>query len=339
MSSAVKKRLILTAKVLLVVGILSYLFYDVGKDGKLQELWNAPKQWGWVLIGFLACLGANLFAFVRWQLMVRALGLPFSLFDSIRIGLIGLFFGLFAFGVVGGDTLRAFYVTRRVKNRVSEAVTSVLADRLIGLLTMFMIATIAFQFFDPSSLGDPSKAAGMKTVGWVVTALTLIGCGGMGILFFTPWVAKTPLYQRITSLPKLGNVLLKLTQVIALYRARLGTIASAFVLSVGVNVCFAVSIFSLSEGLTQGNPTFVDHFTIEPIAMVSNAVPVPGGIGTMEMAMKYLYLSFGSQNGVIIGFAFRFALLSISAIGAVIWFLNREQVASVTSEVIPNNVH
>jgi len=139
----------------------------------------------------------------------------------------------------------------------------------------------------------------------------------------------------VISLPKVGDLLNKLTDVISLYRARLGTIGIAFLLSVGVNVCFAVSIFSLAVGLTEGNPGFVDHFTIEPIAMVSTAIPVPGGVGTMEMAMKYLYLTFGSENGVIIGFAFRFALLSISAIGAIVWFLNREQVAEVTSEVAP----
>ena len=32
--------------------------------------------------------------------MVRALGLPFTYFDAIRIGFIGSFFGLFAFGIL-----------------------------------------------------------------------------------------------------------------------------------------------------------------------------------------------------------------------------------------------
>ncbi|MEL7496149.1 MAG: lysylphosphatidylglycerol synthase transmembrane domain-containing protein [Planctomycetota bacterium] len=334
MSPETKKRLTLAAKALLVVGILSYLFYDIGKDGKLAELIQSPKQWSWVSIGLVACVAAHLFGFVRWQLMVRALGLPFSVLDSIRIGLIGLFFGLFAFGVVGGDTLRAFYVTREVKNRTPEAITSVLADRLIGILTMFMIASVAFCFFDPTAVGDSAKLSGIRFLGWFVVTCTLLGIAGLVFLYFLPYLMGMRLVRRILEIPKVGDLIKRLVDVLSLYRCRLGTIAIAFLLSVGVNVCFAISIYSLAVGLTSGNPGFLDHFIIEPIAMVSNAIPVPGGIGTMEMAMKYLYLAFGSENGVIIGFAYRFALLSVSALGALVWFWNKDQVEKLTTETV-----
>lgn len=333
MSSALKKRLILAAKILLVVGILSYFFYDVSQDGKLQTLLNSPKQWGWVVIGLVACIVAHLIGFIRWQIMVRALGLPFSLLDSIRIGLIGLFFGLFAFGVVGGDTLRAFYVTRQVKDRMSEGITSVLADRLIGILTMFAIASIAFLSFDTSSVSNAEgKAAALRFVGWLVIACTLAGVFGLVTLYFTPALKATKLFRKAIEIPKFGALLEKLTAVISLYREKLGTIAIAFGLSVGVNICFVISIYSFATGLTQGNPAFLDHFVIEPISMVSNAIPVPGGIGTMEVAMKFLYLAFGSENGVIVAFAFRFSLLFVSALGAIVWFWNREQVDAVAEE-------
>ena len=55
----------------------------------------------------------------------------------------------------------------------------------------------------------------------------------------------------------------------------------------------------------------------------------------MEFAMKYLYLAFGSRSGVIVGFAFRFALLLVSAVGAVVWFLNRDQVAALGADEEP----
>ena len=69
-------------------------------------------------------------------------------FDAIRIGFIGSFFGLFAFGIIGSDTLRAFYVTRQAKDRMPEAICSVVADRIVGLITMFSFASVAFLLLD-----------------------------------------------------------------------------------------------------------------------------------------------------------------------------------------------
>jgi len=60
-------------------------------------------------------------------------------------------------------------------------------------------------------------------------------------------------------------------------------------------------MFSLAKGLTSGHPTLPEHLIIEPLAMVSNAAPLPGGIGGLEFAMKFLYLAFNSANGVIVG--------------------------------------
>ncbi|MDB2686212.1 flippase-like domain-containing protein, partial [Mariniblastus sp.] len=284
----------------------------------------------------LACLAANLISFYRWQLLVQALDVPFKLVDAVRIGFIGAFFGLVAFGVVAGDSLRAFYATRHVKNRTPEAITSVLVDRLIGLMTMFTIATIAFLLFDPAALGEQhaQEIRVLELIGWFVVGCTACGYVGMTVLFFTPQLSKTKLFKRIIGLPKVGPIIEKLSGAISLYRDRLPTIGVAFLLSVGVNLCFVTAIYSLAIGLTENNPSFADHFVIEPIAMVSNAVPLPGGIGGMEFAMQYLYIAFGSSNGVVAGFAMRFSLLLVHAIGGFLWFQNREQVADIEKQAV-----
>lgn len=325
------KPLIFIAKLVISIGILSYLFYGAAQDGQWQQLRSNKIEWSWIFVAGLACFAGNLISFYRWQLLIQALDLPLKMVDSIRIGFIGLFFGLFAFGPVGGDTLRAYYATRKAPNRVSEAITSVLADRLIGLLTMFSIAAVAFLCFDSSGIAEshPDKAASLSLVGWFVVACTLCGYAGVVAMFLSPKLQKTTMHQWLVALPKFGNVVKKIADVVGLYRNRLGTIAISFGLSVGVNLSFIVTIYSLANGLTVGNPGFLDHFVIEPLAMVSNAVPLPGGIGGMEFAMKFLYLAFDSPNGVVVGFAMRFALLVVSAVGGVIWFLNRDTVAGM----------
>lgn len=331
MNKNAKRYIITLIKFAVSIGILAYLFNSARKEEQFSLLFENPIQWHWIVLAFVTSLGAHLIGFFRWRMMVRALGLPFSNIDAVRIGFIGLFFNLFAFGVLGGDTLRAFYVTRQVKDRIPEAIASVVADRVIGLLTMCLVASVAFLLFDTSNLASdhPNELAVIQYICKIVVLFTAVGLFGLVAVVFSPRLTNANWYRAMMQLPRIGKLITRLTSVITVYRSRLGTVTMAFLLSIGVNICFVVAIYSLAVGLTPACPSFANHFVIEPIAMVSNAVPLPGGIGGMELAMNYLYLAFSFETGVIVGFAFRFCLLAISAIGAAFWFTNRSKVSDL----------
>jgi len=276
--------------------------------------------------------------------MVRALGLDFSLIDAIRIGFIGCFFNLFAFGVIGGDSLRAFYVCRQMKDRIPEAIASVIADRAIGLLTMFSVASLAFLAFDFSTMDaiNPKKMQAVRVMAQVALVVTCAGFVGLGILMFTPQLTNRGWFRRLTKIPRIGPVIARLTEVFKAYSKKPGSLLIAFALSLGVNICFAVTIYAIAVGLSGSHPTLADHFLIEPIAMVANAAPLPGGIGGMEIAVDFLYQSFSkadnpAENGIVVAFAFRFTLLLISSFGAVAWFVNRTQFSQMYRTVSIRN--
>jgi len=184
--------------------------------------------------------------FVRWRVMVRALGLPFTMMDAIRIGFIGVLFNMVAFGVVGGDTLRAFYVTREIKDRTPEAISSVVADRIIGLLTMFSIASVMFLLVDISNVssGNENDLAILSHICKFVLACTVLGFAGIATVFCAPWLTKTKWFGALMKLPKVGGIIEKVTDIVLIYRSRPGAVALSFLLSVGVNFCFVVSIYS-----------------------------------------------------------------------------------------------
>ncbi len=326
--TALKRNLITAAKFALSIAILGYLFTKASQDDQFQQLFSKQKNWSWLITGFVACLVAHLLGFVRWRVMVRALELPFTLVDAIRVGFMGLFFNLFAFGVIGGDALRAFYVTREVPDRKPEAIASVVADRLIGMLTMFLVATIAFCLFDTSGLetSHPQKLASTRLVIQFVMTLTILGFAGLAILTFTPSLIKAKPVMRLLEIPRIGPLVKKIISVVLVYRSRPLAVIVSFVLSFGVNIAFAISIYAIAAGILDQHPSFPSHFLIEPIAMVSNAVPLPGGLGGMEFALDFLYQAFDCEQGIVVAFTFRFAILMVSAIGALVWFLNRGKV-------------
>ena len=336
----VKRNLITAIKFALSIAILAYLFNTARQDDQFDGFLTSQKHWGWIALGFLGCLGAHLISFFRWRVMVRALDLPFTMFDAVRIGFISSFFSLFAFGVLGGDTLRAFYVTRQIRDRAPEAICSVIADRVLGLLTMFSFASVAFLMLDTASIASehPGKLATLNYACMIVLAFTAVGIAGVITVFLSPQIVKTNWYRRLYTLPRIGSIISRLTEVVLVYRSKPGAVMICVLMSVGVNLCFVVSIYSMAAGLTQSYPSLANHFLIEPISMVANAAPLPGGLGGMELAVKFLYEAFSYNTGVIVAFSFRFALLCISALGAVFWFMNRSKVADVIEKNVQNPV-
>jgi len=88
---------------------------------------------------------------LRLGLLLRPqdIRLPFA--ELHRITWISVFFGSFTPGGVGGDLSRLLHVIGRVPENKPGAAVAILADRLLGLLTLLLIASIALVFHQLSA--------------------------------------------------------------------------------------------------------------------------------------------------------------------------------------------
>jgi uncharacterized membrane protein YbhN (UPF0104 family) len=203
------KNILLTiAKFAISAGLIYYLFRQAVQSDDFGTLFDTPKQWHWLGLGFLACLAALVIGFLRWHMLVLALGLPFKIVDAVRLGFIGLFFCVFTIGVAGGDTMRAIYVCRQSPGRKTEVIASVVFDRLIGLLTMVGIAALAFSQLnvDQVSISSANEVA-IRYAGRFTMLLSVAGFVGFAVdarvsevQVVTNMVAKTVCYSRAWSL-------------------------------------------------------------------------------------------------------------------------------------------
>ncbi|HEX3408894.1 MAG TPA: lysylphosphatidylglycerol synthase transmembrane domain-containing protein, partial [Candidatus Binataceae bacterium] len=75
----------------------------------------------------------------RWRLLARLNAIPGPFREYLAYYFVGVFTNLFVPGLVGGDAARALYLGRR-HNRLAGAIASVVADRGIGLLALFIFA-------------------------------------------------------------------------------------------------------------------------------------------------------------------------------------------------------
>ena len=80
--------------------------------------------------------------FVRWFFLVRVIEPKFKFGATILLGFIGMVFNLVIPGAVGGDLIKAAYLVR-MRIRKTQAIASMVIDRILGLMGLFILAAIA----------------------------------------------------------------------------------------------------------------------------------------------------------------------------------------------------
>jgi uncharacterized membrane protein YbhN (UPF0104 family) len=121
---------------LVSLGLLIYLISRQGW-GEIQEsAAKIPVSSLVIVIGLMVI--SRIAVSFRWYSLLRAVAPSFPFLESLRLTLAGLFAANFLPTTVGGDVVRAAGVLRKTSNRM-DAVTSIAADRLIGLTGMAML--------------------------------------------------------------------------------------------------------------------------------------------------------------------------------------------------------
>ena len=315
------KTLLTILKYLASVGILAWLVYS--RRDQFAAFGEQEKNLWWIGAGCITMTSAFTISYLRWRCLARAINFDLSLKESVRLGFIGAFFNVIAFGVVGGDSLRAWYAARANKDRVPEAILSVFIDRAIGLMVMFAFAGIAWQICKLTGTLDGAAEKQATIAGICNTAgvLSIIGAVILLCLLLFPNVRKAAPFQTLTRIPKIGGLIDRGMEAAALYSENRTSILVAIFCSITTNLLFATTIWLVATGVCTSPPTFIEHLVMAPIAMLANSVPLPGGVGGMEWALSAMYESMQTSGGVIVAICYRCCILFVSLIGWIVWLL------------------
>ena len=334
-----QKHLWLVVKLGISVAILVWLFQLANAENQFDELFASEKNWAFLTLALLANVTAHIVSYYRWSIMARAIGFSLSTMEAIKIGLIGTFFNLIAFGVIGGDSFRAYYAARHSKDKIPEAISSVFADRFVGLMSIFGVAIVAFNLKDFSLLDsvEKEKLGAIQNTFRVVTICFCLGIVALVLLFLSPKLREFKAIKWAESLQFVGPLVTRVLDVVGLYQKNPGTILTCVGYSVFTNALFVTSLYFCACGLIESYPTFANHFIIVPVSLVASAVPLPGGLG-LEVAITFLYQSFADQSadvapaGFIASLGFHVTILFVSLMGCIVWVAYRKEASSIASE-------
>ena len=108
MHSHVRRTIVNAVKLTLAVAILAFLVYK-GRE-PFSQLSASTIQWPMLAAALLCTLLTATLSFVRWHILIRALGIDVRLIDSLRLGALGFALNYASFGSIGGDFFKAIFL-------------------------------------------------------------------------------------------------------------------------------------------------------------------------------------------------------------------------------------
>jgi uncharacterized protein (TIRG00374 family) len=317
------------AKLALAATILIVLFYSLRGNEAFAQVWREPKDWSRLALAQSCVIAGILLNFIRWFLLVRALELDFHLRDALRLGSLGHLLNQVAPGSVGGDLFKAMFIAREQPNRRTEAVATVVIDRVVGLYGVLIVAT-AGQFFVGTRT---SLSPALQTMATLVAALAALGTVGIALLM-APAFTGRKVQEAAARLPA-GGTLARLIEAAAAYRSHRRYLFAAIGIACSTHTLLVTAIWLIGKGLPLAAPDLGATFLVGPMSLCAGAIPLtPSGLGTFEAAMEELYQVVNSDRGVgaSVAITFRAMTYVMAGIGALYYLSARKTVRRVLHE-------
>lgn len=334
LAARVKQWGITALKIAVSAAILGWVVYDVDKKnpGALLDLLH-PKNWSFLVAALFSCGTAILITLIRWHWLVRALEIPCTLSESVRIGFVGYLFNMAPMGIVGGDLLKGWMLAQHRVGLRTKAFASVVVDRIIGLYMLFVVATVAILATGFLRVPEPEIRWACRLMIWITGASTL----GLALVFW-PWLTDGPLAQWAESLPRVGPMLAKVIESMRMYRRRWDVLVVSCLLSAAVHSFFSLGLYLIGRGLFLNHHTLASLLVMSPVSATTGVIPLP--MGPMEMVLEYFYLhspapageAMVAGQGLSVALAYRVITLIVAMVGVGYYLASRREVASVMEE-------
>ena len=302
-------------RIAVAVGLTAFVLWKADVSAVAGATRGIDLRWAGAAV-LLVLVDRALNAY-RWIALLCALSPgsrpPFT--TVLRIFFVSTFVGTFL-PSVGGDIYRAYSLARE-EVRVSESAASVLMDRVLGVLSIVILAIAAIVLV-PRYATDPRVAAAL--------GLASAGCIAVAMCVFSE--SATSVIQRLSSrLPgaRTHRIALTLSEAVRRYSHHRADLLKVLAASIGVQVLRVIQAYCLGRGLGIELPILL-YFVFIPLVMLVMQVPVTvAGLGTGQVAFDALFGQVGVPASQAAALSILFIALGFvgNLPGAVLWAFAR----------------
>lgn len=299
--SRARKQIGLIIRVLVGVGILTFVLQKVGAENVWQKVQHADLPTA--LLFFPICALVGLIGAVRWRMLLACQEIHISLWQAVKLTILGFFFNNFLPGLTG-DVVKAVYVSGHTEYK-TRAALSVLVDRLVGMVALGFVALVALLV-----VGDKE----MVQKGMYIVIALLVMCAVVCLAFVggRAWGM-----DRLAKRFPLWGVSEELVKASDCYMNNKKTLLGAGLLSVAAQAAMIVMYYGYSRALGIEQMRFTDYVFFVPMVGFIGALPISimMGLGVGEWTTAFFLAVKGVEKDIAV------ALSLMVRVTVVLWSL------------------
>ena len=284
-----------------------FLYKQIDPD-KVAEAFTRLRISTLLLAILCFCVGLCLIGF-RWWVFMRAQKIQVPLLLAIKLTFLGQFFTNFMPSAVGGDLIRAWYISHHTPYRLRAAI-GVAADRIMGLSGTIILAFTSYMLFMRGQLGIfqvEKKESPVATflqehpnfMQWAAVS---------GFVFIVVIILVIKIFDLSRFINKIKDMLIHLFrqtyEVFAIY------IRHPLILFFGLTISLFMQILVIFSfwliGRDLGIEAQIHHyFVFFPIMWIIGSLPLSiAGIGILEGGLVVLFFQFtGASKDLVTALA------------------------------------
>ena len=300
-------------QIALSVSLLSYLIWRVGPGEVLSTLTNI--SWAWYLPAFFLFMINLVIRAYRWYILLNTLNEKSSFPYLVYLYFVGFFANNFIPSGFGGDVVKVVSL-RQTYGRGTEALSSVVMDRVTGLLGSALIALVALIW---NTISHTTNIE-LPTALWV--AIFAISFGMPTAFAMLRWLNPinwlTKWIPQVKRIPKFDKVeeLAKTVQ-----RYPMNAIGKSLLTSLPFTIILISIQYLIARALGVNLPIAVFSLFV-PIISILNLLPISfNGLGVREGVYQFLFVPIGVPNtsAVAMSLAFYFVRFTAGIVGGVMY--------------------
>jgi hypothetical protein len=305
-----QKQLLNLLKIVVSVGLLIFIFSTLDFR-EFVTVVSRANPW-WLLAALLMMMLGVIIRAFRWQILLNAIDVRVPLTELTAIYFIGFLFNNLLPSGLGGDAMRMVELNRHSR-RGSDAVTSVVVDRFVGLSALQLIAIITLIF----DWGAVPVAVAYFTVAIFVAGL-VVGFLLINRPLYLMLQEKIGLFGRLTQIRFIGNLFE------SFQRYPLSALGQSYLVSLLFNVSFIAMNFFIGAAL-GAQATLAHYAVFVPITSLVLVIPISfAGLGVREEAYRRLFGQVGVPGEIAVAMSlliYVFGNVCTGAIGGIIYLL------------------
>ncbi len=250
----------------------------------------------------------------RWDVILRDRQIHVPYWQALRYLMIGKFFNLAVPGYFSEDIVRALYVIRQNAAPRSRVAMSLLADRLIGTMSLFLVGAAGLMARSLSGVRGDTRLTSLRTLTLVVTA----GCV-LATLIVRRFPEAPGIVRRIAGKVRLLRLLDSVYGEMHYYccspRLQLKVLGISLVNHALMVSCFVAFGYSLGMHVR-----LADYCIFVPLGMLVTMIPVaPVGLGVGHVAFLTLFKIAGSSDGANVFSLYTAVVIALSLVGGLFY--------------------